>query len=205
MKEQGKTLSERKREDIVEAAKRAFRAFGVQGTSMDKLAEMAEVSKRTVYNHFATKEDLVLHLLRELWDRSMVQIDVEYRPDEPLEAQLDRLVDAEIELVSGPEFLGLARVAVGYFLYEPEKLQAEVNKISAEETALHRWLKSAVDDGRLKPMDVSRAVKQLHNLVKGSCYWPQLLGYESELSSDEKEQLTDETVAMFLSHYQVRS
>ncbi|MDJ0748223.1 MAG: TetR/AcrR family transcriptional regulator [Woeseiaceae bacterium] len=205
MKEKGKTLSEKKREDIVDAAKRAFQAFGVQGTSMDKLAEMAEVSKRTVYNHFATKEDLVLHLLRDLWDRSMVQIDVEYRPDEPLDVQLDRLVEAEIELVSGPEFLGLARVAVGYFLYQPDKLQSEVEKFSAEETAFHRWLKAAIDDGRLKPMDLSLAVKQLHNLVKGSCYWPQLLGYEPELNTEEKKRLADETVALFLSHYQIRS
>ena len=205
MKEQGKTLSEKKREDIVDAAKRAFQAFGVQGTSMDKLAEMAEVSKRTVYNHFATKEDLVLHLLRELWDRSMVQIDIDYQSDAPLAAQLGRLVEAEIELVSGSEFLGLARAATGYFLYEPEKLQAEVDKITAEETAFHRWLKAAVDDGRLRPMDISLAVKQLHNLVKGSCYWPQLLGYEPDLSTEEKKRLTDETVAMFLSHYQIRS
>ena len=205
MKEKGKTLSELKREAILGAAKRAFRDFGVQGTSMDKLAEMAEVSKRTVYNHFVTKEDLVLHLLRDLWDRSMVQIDVEYQSDAPLAAQLGRLIEAEIELVSGPEFLGLARAAAGYFLYEPEKLQAEIDKISAQETALHRWLKAAVHDGRLKPMDVSVAVKQLHNLVKGSCYWPQLLGYEPELDAEEKKHLTDETVAMFLSHYQIRS
>ena len=54
-------------------------------------------------------------------------------------------------------------------------------------------------------MDVSLAVKQLHNLVKGSCYWPQLLGYEPELGAKEKERLADETVAIFLSHYQVRS
>ncbi len=202
MKDKGKTLSERKREDIVGAAKRAFQTYGVQGTSMDKLAEMAEVSKRTVYNHFATKEDLVLHLMRELWDQSMVQVDVAYQPDEPLGPQLNQLVAAEIELVSGSEFLGLARVATGYFLYQPEKLRNEIEKLVAAETAMHRWMKSAVNDGRLKPMDVSLAVKQLHNLVKGSCYWPQLMGFEPECSSAEKKRLADESVAMFLDHYQ---
>ncbi len=49
MKEKGKTRSELKHEAILDAAKRAFLAFGVQGTSMDKLAEMADVSKRTVW------------------------------------------------------------------------------------------------------------------------------------------------------------
>ena len=87
MIQKAKTRSERKHEAILSAAKRAFLEFGVQGTSMDRLAEMAEVSKRTVYNHFATKEDLVLHLLRDLWDRSMVQVEVEYQADAPLAAQ----------------------------------------------------------------------------------------------------------------------
>ena len=84
MKEKAKTLSERKRDDIVDAAKRAFLAHGVQGTSMDRLAEMAEVSKRTVYNHFASKEELVLQMLSELWTRTMVEVDFPYAADRPL-------------------------------------------------------------------------------------------------------------------------
>ena len=39
MNEKPKTRSEQKREAIIEAAKRGFREHGVQGTSMDALAE----------------------------------------------------------------------------------------------------------------------------------------------------------------------
>ena len=85
MKEREKTLSERKRESILDAAKRAFLAHGVQGTSMDKLAEMADVSKRTVYNHFSNKEELVLQMLSELWTRTMVEVDLPYDASKPLE------------------------------------------------------------------------------------------------------------------------
>jgi len=70
MTEKGKTRSELKREAIIEAARRAFEEFGVQGTSMDKLAEMAGVSKRTVYNHFASKEELYAAVL----DRTIVPV-----------------------------------------------------------------------------------------------------------------------------------
>lgn len=196
-----KSRSEQKRESIVNAAKRAFQEGGVQGASMDTIAELAHVSKRTVYNHFATKEELVLHLLTELWERSMVKSDVEYRPDRPLSAQLKALVREEIDLVSASDFLGLARVAAGYFLYQPEQLKVEMDKLSTLETGLHRWLQAAVDDGRLRIEDMTVAISQLHNLVKGSCYWPQLHGYQAELSDSEKEQLADETVALFLSHY----
>ena len=202
MKEKKKTRSELKHEAIVNAAKRAFQAEGVQNTSMDKVAEMAQVSKRTVYNHFAAKEELVLYVISDLWREAMIQAEVEYRPDESIDDQLTRLVEAEIELVSSPSNLGLARVAIGYFLHHPERLQAEVGKLKAQETVLHRWLQAAVDDGKLKPMDVQLAVSQLHNLVKGTCYWPQLLHMEAELSDDQKGRLAKESVAIFLSHYQ---
>ena len=186
MKDQGKTLSEKKREDILDAARRAFLAHGVQGTSMDKLAEMAEVSKRTVYNHFANKEDLVLHLLSELWSRTMIDVDVSYSSDRPLKDQLLQLVEAEIELVSGTEFLGLSRAAAGYYMYQPEKLQDAMAEFPSDPTALHRWLAAAMDDGRLRRADVDLAFDQLHSLVKGACYWPQLLGFKSAITAREK-------------------
>jgi len=201
MTEREKTRSELKREAIIEAAKRAFEEFGVQGTSMDKLAEMAGVSKRTVYNHFASKEELVLHLISDLWQRSMVDVDIPYSPDESLDAQLARLLEAEVALVSGGEFLGLARIATGHFLYHPEALQERIAEFDALETALHRWLRAAAEDGKLKPLDTSLAVKQLHSLIKGSCYYLQLLGIAPELDEDEKAKLVRDTVELFLSHY----
>ena len=201
MKQKRKPTSALKREAIIDAAKRAFEAHGVQGTSMDKLAEMAGVSKRTVYNHFGSKEALVVHLLQELWSLSMVQPDVPYRPDRPLEEQLAELVWAEIHLVSGAEFLGLSRAAVGHYLFQPEKAGDLVTGFHNEDTALHRWVRAAVADGRLQLTDVDFAVRQLHNLVKGGCYWPQLIGLDPELDDAEKKRLAEASVAMFLSRY----
>ena len=196
-----KSVSARKREAIIEAAKRAFQADGVEGTSMDRIAELAGVSKRTVYNHFPSKEDLVLFLISELWQQSMVQIDVPYDASAPLEGQLAALVSAEVELVTDREFLGLARIAAGHFLYHPEALQEMIAELAAQETALTRWLTAATADGRLRSMDVAFAHAQLHSLIKGSCYYPQLLGIEVELDTAQKTRLIDETVAMFLNHY----
>ena len=203
MIEKGKTRSEIKHEAILAAAKRAFLEFGVQGTSMDKIAEMAEVSKRTVYNHFLTKEDLVLRMLSELWTQTMVDVDVPYAADQPLQDQLLQFVEAEIELVSGTEFLGLSRAAAQYYMFQPEKLQQAMAEFPSDATALHRWLNAAMDDGRLRRADVDVAFEQLHSLVKGVCYYPQLLGFKSGISDDEKKRLADESVAMFLDHYRI--
>lgn len=71
-----KSRSETKREAILCAARQAFQEFGVQNTSMDKLSAIAQVSKRTVYNHFPSKEAIVTELLTELWRSSMMESDI---------------------------------------------------------------------------------------------------------------------------------
>lgn len=53
-----------KRDGIVDAAQRLFLRQGYSGTSMDAIAAEAGVAKQTVYNHFGTKEDLFIAIIR---------------------------------------------------------------------------------------------------------------------------------------------
>ncbi len=48
---------------ILAAAEKLFASEGYHGASMERLAEMAEVSVGTVYFYFKNKEDLLVHLL----------------------------------------------------------------------------------------------------------------------------------------------
>src|SRR5260221_9507728 len=52
------SLMKRKRGAIVEAARQAFLQNGYAQTSMDRIAETAGVSIKTVYRHFENKDDL---------------------------------------------------------------------------------------------------------------------------------------------------
>jgi AcrR family transcriptional regulator len=51
----------RTREQIAEAARAAFESRGYDATTLDEIAEAAEVHKRTVLRYFPTKAHLVLH------------------------------------------------------------------------------------------------------------------------------------------------
>ena len=77
-------LTDRKREAIVQAAISEFRSNGFDITSMDKIAATAGVSKRTVYNHFASKEELFAEILHRLWTNICAQEDSVYSPGQPL-------------------------------------------------------------------------------------------------------------------------
>ena len=50
---------------LMEVARGMLVAQGYAGLSMDRLAEATEFSKGTVYQHFSTKEDLVMALARQ--------------------------------------------------------------------------------------------------------------------------------------------
>src|SRR3954471_24775417 len=81
-------LTDRKRDAIVQAAIVEFRANGFEATSVDKVAARAEVSKRTLYNHFPSKDELFAEILRVLWHTSSSQMELPYRTDAPLREQL---------------------------------------------------------------------------------------------------------------------
>src|SRR5580700_9751440 len=51
------------REAIVEAAQRLFLERGFGSVSMDELAEAAGVARRTLYNQFASKEEIFREML----------------------------------------------------------------------------------------------------------------------------------------------
>jgi AcrR family transcriptional regulator len=72
-----------KRDQIIDAARRCFYEHGITATGVDTIAAAAGVSKRTLYNHFASKDDLVL-----------AYIDVrERRWREALDQRLDGVAD----------------------------------------------------------------------------------------------------------------
>lgn len=196
-----KTRSELKREAIINAARTAFQEGGVQNTSMDNIAQSAQVSKRTVYNHFATKEELLLYIMTECWEKVFVQDEFVYDANAPLKAQLEALLTNFIQLISSENYINLSRAVFSYFLYHPEDFKKEVDKFFEKETNLHHWLASAIKDGRLVELDIEKGIDQLCNLIKGGCFWPQLLGIEALFTTQQQEQLVVDTVEMFLCRY----
>lgn len=197
-----RTRSDVKREAIINAAKEAFKTFGVLGTSMDKLAEMAQVSKRTVYNHFRAKEDLVMYLIKAQYQDNLINVDATYCPTSSLAEQLQSLVQIQIDFTSDQEQLDLARVVIGHFFYEPDKLHDEFSQLNAQETFFHRWLSAAKADGRLDFEDVNHVCDEIGGLIKGQCFWPQLFKVQPPLSDSEKLRIAKSTTQMILLRYQ---
>ncbi|RNF82064.1 TetR/AcrR family transcriptional regulator [Montanilutibacter psychrotolerans] len=194
-------LTDRKRAAIVEAAIEEFRLSGYEATSMDRIAASAGVSKRTVYNHFPSKEVLFAQILQQLWDRSAAAVDVAYRPDRPLRAQLLELITQKLRLLGDEAFVSLARVAIAAGIHSPERAQEMVARMGDREEGLTRWIRSAAADGRLTTPDPVFASLQLQGLVKAFAFWPQVTLGQPPLTPDRQALVAESATDLFLAHY----
>jgi TetR/AcrR family transcriptional regulator of autoinduction and epiphytic fitness len=201
MNPEKQTRSQLKRAAIIEAARTTFKELGVAATSMDKLAEVAGVSKRTVYNHFATKEALVMTLMTDLWQQALSQPSVVYNSHQPLAEQLQQLVRFDIDYIQSEEHIEVSRMVIGHLFYTTE-MQQELQKVIKEETAILRWIKAATQDGRLQVTDIEQAQTQVQSLIKGQCFWPLIFQVEEPLNNQQKDEIAASIVTMFLCRYQ---
>ncbi|KAF0865251.1 TetR/AcrR family transcriptional regulator [Pseudomonas sp. LD120] len=197
-----KRLTDLKRNAIIQAAIREFRANGFQITSMDKIAATAGVSKRTVYNHFPSKEELFAEILHQLWTSISAQSEVAYRSDRSLREQLEKVLRAKLQLLADDNFLDLARVAIAATIHSPERAQDMVARLGEREEGLTLWIRGALADGRLKPLDPEFAATQMHGLLKSFAFWPQITLGQAPLEADMQTRVIDSALDMFLAHYQ---
>ncbi|MEU1597454.1 TetR family transcriptional regulator [Streptomyces sp. NPDC005708] len=89
------------RERILTAAATLFERQGINPTGMEQVAAAAPVSKRTLYSHFPTKDDLVVGYLRHLEEAGLTLESILERQDLSPRDRLLALFSAPVE-VSGP-------------------------------------------------------------------------------------------------------
>lgn len=194
-------LTDRKRKAILEAAADQFRAQGFEATSMDKIAALAGVSKRTVYNHFPSKDELFAETLVQLFHGSSAVLDIPYRGDLPLRTQLTALVQAKVATLAEQNFLDLSRVAIAEAVHAPERARAIVARLGEREEGVTVWIRAAHADGKLKDCDPAFAATMLHGQIKAVAFWPQVAMGAPPLDKAAQAQLVEAAVSMFLAYF----
>ena len=198
-----KKLTELKREDIIEAAVNEFKTNGFRATSMDRIAATARVSKRTVYNHYASKEILFQTITQELCDRVMQVSEHPYDPEIPVKIQLHDIAEQEIALLTSAEFLDMVKMITSESLASPELTKTNFESFPDYNIGLVEWIKSASGDGELSVTDPVRASKQFLALIETFALWPQLYGVKPVPEKKQQKTIIDSAVEMFLCTYGV--
>jgi TetR/AcrR family transcriptional regulator, mexJK operon transcriptional repressor len=107
-----------KRERVHQAAQSLFLRYGFEGTSMDAIAEEAQVSKPTLYRYYPNKEAMFIAVLEQLVlhqpnDRDLLAFqDTAMNSPATLEHALTMWAQTTLENLMQPTYLGLLRLLI---------------------------------------------------------------------------------------------
>ncbi len=112
-----------KREQILQGATRVFLQHGYAGTSMDRVAAEAGVSKQTIYSHFQDKEGLFTALIERVTTNKLkLEFGSESFEGEPA-ILLRQIAQAYLNKRYDQEYIDLLRVVVAESARFPELAQ----------------------------------------------------------------------------------
>ncbi|WP_448190520.1 TetR/AcrR family transcriptional regulator [Azospirillum sp. sgz301742] len=189
---------DRKRAEIVDAAERLFLGEGYGATSMDRIAAEAGASKRTVYNHFATKEELFRAVVERLYTALLDGAAVPTGGPTAAEA-LGAFARAFVGHMTSPRLQALIRLVIAESARFPEI--TPIYFAAGKEPAVGRlsdWLAGEAAAGRLAVDNPTLAAQQFLGCIKEALFWPRLLGLEPLYAP---QIVLDEAVATFLARY----
>ena len=187
-----------KRQAILAGAVKVFTENGFEASSMDRIAEVSGVSKRTVYNHFKSKEILFQTIVAGFLKEREELKPVEYSSELPLQGQLKEFAEAELFLIDDPVRRGLSRLLTSTFLMNIEFGKATRGQYEPH-TALVAWLNAAKADGKMSFESPELAARMFYGMVEGCLTWGALMSDGATLKL--KDMVLDELISIFLSRY----
>ncbi|MFI4994807.1 MAG: TetR/AcrR family transcriptional regulator [Hyphomicrobiales bacterium] len=189
-----------KRQAMLEAARAEFAASGYLNANMDAVAASAGVSKRTLYNHFPSKETLFRALIVGLAEEISRVAMIRYERDIPLRKQLERYARDSIRLMRDARYLRLFRAVLAEHIRNPALVEPALVTYWKAEYGFADWVRAAAKDGRLSARDAVRAGHIFGSLMRGAIIWPSVLG-RSSFKADRLNATINEAIDMFLAFY----
>ncbi|MCE2510027.1 MAG: TetR/AcrR family transcriptional regulator [Alphaproteobacteria bacterium] len=191
-----------KREAILRAGCRLFLEYGYGAVTMDAIARDANVSKRTVYSYFASKESLFAGVMTAMCDLLGDRALPAETPDGPPEQVLQTVGEKFLNLVTSPNGIALFRIVVGESARFPE-LGATFYATGPKRLvdSIATYLKEQDRKGSLAVAEPERAAMQFLDLAKSSLHLRLVLGIGEEPDTAEKQAAVREAVGCFLRVY----
>ncbi|MEM8858338.1 MAG: TetR/AcrR family transcriptional regulator [Chloroflexota bacterium] len=190
-----------KRTAVIEAATEEFLTYGFYSTSMDGIAEAANVSKRTVYDHFSSKEELFQAISREILNRIGEMPSHQYDPEKALEDQLLEIGNTFAKTITDEGFIKLSRVVIGRFIQTSDSDHRTARAHARLRQDMNAFFEAGKRDGRLNITNVEQAATQFAGLIKENAFWPSVTAGQVPMTSRERKAVVKSAVDMFLAYY----
>ena len=194
-------LSDKKRLNILDAAEQLFFECGVEHATMDQIAKAAQASKRTVYNHFSTKDELFQAILTRMFEQLDDTQEIQFNVSLPIKSQLRKIAQQEVELLTSERFLRIAKITFMQMLQQPSLAKSIANNEFGCMRYLGAFLQYANEAKKLQIDDIDFAAKQFVFALKGFIFYPILYGFETHSSLNITD-IIEKNITAFLALYQ---
>jgi TetR/AcrR family transcriptional regulator, fatty acid metabolism regulator protein len=163
-------LKEYREREILDAARKILGHFGIQGTTIDRVAEEAKVAKGTIYLYFHSKDDLVHAAILEGIRGLQAETARADDPSLPPLERLRKLIHTSYRVqASNQDFLKTFIVGNSLDLVLDSPRGREFIAVYRETLDLVAALfKDAMERGAIRPIDPQFAAFMLTEMITGS-------------------------------------
>ena len=189
------------REAIVDAAERLFLEHGFGAVSMDDLSEAGGVARRTLYNQFASKEEIFRETLLRVSGQFEAALPPGIETQGDVEDVLRLIARAILQLHRRPGYLGFFRMVVADSRQFPWIAEAFAAVMDSQTERFARYLAHLTALGVLDCRNPMLAAHQFMGMINEFFLWPWMMGSDSLPAP--AEDVIEETVRMFLRHYRL--
>ncbi|MDF9866711.1 AcrR family transcriptional regulator [Bacilli bacterium PM5-3] len=175
----------KRKKKIIETAYQMFTENGISSTSMNDIAEACEITRRTIYNYFNSKTDLLTYLMVDVTEDVDVDFHVDYDDKitaiENMRKVLNTNFDSYYKHMSAFLFITQVRIYLSYRLKKSidatDDRSSELHKAFIEE--IMNIIEKGHEDGTIKKLDME--VEETSKLIYQSLY-----GYLSNITIGAK-------------------
>lgn len=196
-----RSKSEAKNSAILAAASELFLELGFETTSMDKVAQQAEVSKQTVYSHFSNKEALFAAVIEDKCELYGLSEDL-FDPARSCRENLLSYARQICELLCSEDAVKMDRLCSSNAAERPDLalLFFESGPQKVKELLLN-YITTQVDSGALRIADVDQAASLFLHAAQSDAVHLARWGV-SEQNRQNNEAYLEVVVDMFMQFYQ---
>ncbi|CAM4242719.1 MULTISPECIES: TetR/AcrR family transcriptional regulator [Pseudoalteromonas] len=186
-----------KQQSILCAAIEEFAQKGLQATTMESISQSAEVSKRTLYKHYSTKDELFDAVVELLIERIKPITAIQFIPNYDFSVQLQHLAKSAMTLLNDEDYMRLSRIVMIESMRSFEQAQNLNEKFSHCEAAMIQWFEDAANSGCLGSFDADFAAAYFWGALKKLGYWERAIKWQAPLPEAELDILVEKAVSLF--------
>lgn len=179
-------------EKIINAAISLFILKGVDGATMESIAENASVSKKTLYKYFPGKELIMETITDNFLDNIVNLSTVKYSNSLDFKIHLREVIRSRVKAFTSEEYIESAKLIVTEMMKGANFTEEQINKFASFEESFKNWIEDAQRDGKItNSLDSEKINKQFHSLLKGEVYYPVLYGMKENTKENMLVALED--------------